>query len=133
MDRKSPDSALEAVMVSPARNCASVPAITSANDNRPSPAVMPSRSRVMVAGSAPVSRAAVSVMISYNRMHAKYRARPATVVPADANAPVSYTAPSVSPKVSTMRSGPVFRVDAAIWVCTVVVPLPNSQVPTPIR
>ena len=28
---------------------------------------MPSRSRVMVAGSAPVSRAAVSVMISYSR------------------------------------------------------------------
>ena len=55
------------------------------------------------------------------------------MVPAEANAPVSYSAPSVSEFVSSIRSGVVPSTVQAIWVCTVVVPLPNSLVPTPIR
>ena len=64
------------------------------------------------------------------RGHAACSALPATVMPAEANAPVSYRTASVSEPRSSMRSASVARTVATIWVCTVVVPLPNSAVPT---
>jgi hypothetical protein len=61
---------------------------------------------------------------------ARCTALPATTVPAEPNAPVSYPAPSVSDERMRTRSGAMARTSATIWLCTVVVPFPNSAVPT---
>ncbi len=70
--------------------------------------------------------------MSRSARQAPYTAFPATVVPAEANAPVSCGTASVSPPChNETRPGSVDSAVATICVWTVVVPLPNSQVPTP--
>ena len=55
---------------------------------------------------------------------------PATTVPADPNAPVSYSVASVSDWRMRIRLDSTPSSSTTIWVCTVEVPLPNSAVPT---
>ena len=55
---------------------------------------------------------------------------PATTVPAEPKAPESWSTRSVSDCRTVIRPAVVDRAVAASWACTVVVPLPNSAVPT---
>ncbi len=57
-------------------------------------------------------------------------ALPATTVPAEPYAPVSWPTSDVSDWRIVSRSGAQPSAAAASWTCTVVVPLPNSAVPT---
>ena len=57
-------------------------------------------------------------------------ALPATTVPAEPKAPVSCCTRSVSDCRTVTRPAVVDRAVAASWAWTVVVPLPNSAVPT---
>ena len=57
-------------------------------------------------------------------------ALPATTVPAEPNAPESWSTRSVSDCRTAIRAAVVDSAVAASWACTVVVPLPNSAVPT---
>ena len=60
-------------------------------------------------------------------------ARPPTNVPVLPYAPVSWPPWAVSDCSRRIRSTVVASAVAAIWRCTVAVPLPNSAVPTPVR
>lgn len=78
----------------------------------------------------PVCRAAKVWRRSEREPAASITALAATTVPAEPNAPVSCRTTSVSDWRTAIRSTVVFSAPAVICLWTVVVPLPNSAVPT---
>src|SRR6478736_9635278 len=92
--------------------------------------VTPSGPSPAVVGGAPRSAAAVCTMVAAKSCAASSSARPATTVPVEPKAPESCPTTSVSDCLILIRSTDVPSAVAAICECTVVVPLPNSAVPT---
>ncbi len=80
--------------------------------------------------SPPACSAANAAISSRRRSAARLVASPATTVPVLPNAPVSWPTWSVSDCRMRTRAAVVPSAVAAIWAWTVVVPLPNSAVPT---
>ena len=78
----------------------------------------------------PVCSAAKSSSASASPSAARSTAFPATTVPVEPKAPVSWRTTSVSDWRTVIRSAGVPSAPEAICLCTVVVPLPNSAVPT---
>ncbi|CAH0267262.1 hypothetical protein SRABI128_03298 [Microbacterium sp. Bi128] len=129
-ERKSPNSAPSAVRPCSSRSEAGAASTIRSHETSSSPARTPDATTSAEAASAPVSSAAMSIMRRRSTVHAACSALPATVVPAEAKAPVSWRTASVSAAQSSRRSGEASSTVAAICRCTVEVPLPNSAVPT---
>ena len=93
---------------------------------RPRPSLVPSASIGFPSAAEPATSPA-------SASAARNVAIPATTVPVDPYAPVSCSTSSVSADTISMSSTPQPSAPAASCRCTVVVPLPNSAVPTASR
>ena len=111
------------ILISPVRTSTATRKPCTANDtDRERPSQYPSASRGL-------SVSGLAAIASSSARAARSVAVPATTVPVDPNAPVSCPDLSVSDATTSMSPGSQPSTLAAIWRCTVVVPLPNSLVP----
>ncbi len=126
-ERGEPPQCPSPVSVTP---CAAAAANTSlSGTGRPSHSTASAPSVIRLRGVRAYSAVKLR-MRSASALAAFITALPATTVPAEPKAPVSWRTTSVSDCRTVIRSTVVPSAPAVICLCTVVVPLPNSAVPT---